>query len=294
MSQTVDGRTPDSEIDMTLPASPRTIEVLDVPFGTVGDLTLRLDIIRPDPLPTAPMPAIVYVHGGGWFEGDKSQNRNQPLAERGFFTVSINYRLSHEAIYPAQLDDVKAAIRWLRRHARELHVDPQRIGVWGHSAGAHLAALAGTTGHLAGWDESVNEGELTSRVQAVAMLAGPTDVLQVPAWCDDPDSWPARLVGGPLAQRLSQARQANPIHFVKGGEPPFLVIHGGLDDLVPSSQSDLLVQALRAVGSDVRFEYMPDAGHEFGPDEPSGPASLALVQAFFAEVLGLGAELPGS
>ncbi len=117
----------------------------DVPYGMAGGAPLLLDILRPESPPPAPMPAVVEIHGGGWAEGEKDALRNRFFAERGYFTVSINYRLSSEAIFPAQAHDAKAAVRWLRAHASEYGVDPDRVGVWGHSAGGHLAALLGTS-----------------------------------------------------------------------------------------------------------------------------------------------------
>lgn len=111
-------------------ASRRTVRVNDVPYRTVGGIPLLLDIIRPDPIPVEPMPVLMYLFGGGWLSGDRKQNRNELLpVDTGLFTVSIDYRLSHQAIFPAQIADARAAVRWLRAHADDYHIDPERIGV---------------------------------------------------------------------------------------------------------------------------------------------------------------------
>lgn len=187
-------------------SSATTVRVPDVPYRAVDGITLMVEIVRPDPLPAQPMPAIIYVHGGGWSQGDRTSHRNHVLAEQGFFTISIDYRLSWQARFPAQLEDVKAAVRWLRRQAAHYHVDAQRIGIWGHSAGAHLAALVGTTGHLAALTEVMAPGEPADAVQAVATLACPTDFLQMGGWHEAADSPEARLVGGPIRERVREVQ----------------------------------------------------------------------------------------
>lgn len=134
--------------DLTTSDGGQIVEINDVPFAAVDGITLRLNLRRPEPLPVAPMPIVVYIHGGAWMHNDRTVDRSQFLDGCGFLTASIDYRLSHQAIFPAQLQDAKAAIRWLRARAAEYHADGSRIGVWGHSSGAHLAALLGTTGDL--------------------------------------------------------------------------------------------------------------------------------------------------
>jgi len=270
---------------MSLPPPGPTVQTPDVPYRTIGNTTLMAEIIRPEQRPAAPLPAIIYIHGGAWMHGDRTINRNACLAERGFFTISIDYRLSGQAIFPAQIEDVKAAIRWLRDRAAYYQIDPQRIGIWGHSAGAHLAALAGTSGHLTTLADPETSDRGASNVQAVATLACPTDFLQMGGWHDDADSPEAQLVGGPIHERIEMVRMANPISYVRPGAPPFLLIHGDQDDIVPIGQSELLSQALQAAGNQITFIPIAGAGHNFGADEASWATAQSLILAFFTERL---------
>lgn len=127
--------------------SPQMVELIpDVCYSTVEGKRLLLDILRPAEQLDQPIPVIVEIHAGGWAYGEKYAERNRPFANLGYFTVSLNYRLADEAIFPAQIDDVKQAIRWLKTQADTYHIDPQHIGIWGVSSGGHLAALLGTSG----------------------------------------------------------------------------------------------------------------------------------------------------
>jgi acetyl esterase/lipase len=265
-----------------------TVHIPNVQFGEGGGVPLFLDILRPDPLPAAPMPAVVYIHGGAWFEGHRWPTWNDALNGCGFFTVSIDYRLSHQATFPAQIEDCKAAVRWLRAHAAEYHVDPARIGVWGHSAGAHLAALLGTSGDVPELEGSSGNARQSSRVQAVVTLAPPVDLARMGGWHDAPDSPESRLVGGPILERPAIARMANPITYLQPSAPPFLLIHGGRDQIVPVGQSHLLHDALRAAGVDVSFDPLPGADHWFSVtpgDERFMPMVGGQARAFFIEHL---------
>jgi len=211
------------------------------------------------------LPLIVWVHGGGWMEGSKEDPPGLRLLVHGFALASINYRLSQDAVFPAQLVDCKAAIRWLRAHAREHGLDPNRIGVWGASAGGHLVALLGTTGAVKEFDLGENLG-VSSRVQAVCDWFGPTDFTQITNHPSDinhaaPDSPEARLLGGPIAQNAAKAQRANPIPYITKDDPPFLIMHGDKDTVVPLEQSQLLAEALQKAGVPVIFHVVPGGGH---------------------------------
>ena len=216
------------------------ILISDVAYGEANGKPLLLDILRPDPVPEASMPVIMEIHAGAWAYGEKYPERNRPFAEQGYFTVSVNYRLSGEAIFPAPLDDLKLALTWLRNHTDEYHLDAERIGVWGVSSGGHLAALLGTT----------------SDVQAVATLSGPSDLL---AMATNP-FLPA-LLGGPVLERQELARKASPVTYVHASAPPFLIMHGTTDQTVPFAQAVLLRDALQKVGAEVTFIPFEGAGH---------------------------------
>lgn len=243
-----------------------TVTIADVPYGTGKDGPLLLDILRPDPVPDAPMPAVIYIHGGGWQSGNRKPpangipHRNAVLAPYGFFTVSISYRLSNVAKWPAALHDCKAAVRWLRVHADEYGVDARRIGAWGHSAGGHLAALLGLT-----WDVPELEGNsdtpgVSTRVQAVAPLAGAYDLSQFRR----PDGPTARFLGAPAPTVPARARAASPLAYARPDAPPFLIVHGEKDEIVPFAQAVTFTDAMRAAGADVTLLPIPGANHLFG------------------------------
>ncbi|HET9661343.1 MAG TPA: alpha/beta hydrolase [Thermomicrobiales bacterium] len=241
----------------------------DVPFGEADGAPLLLDLLAPSPRPRGRLPAVVWIHGGGWESGDKrggfSEACGPMLAQAGYAVLSVNYRLSDAALFPAQLHDVKAAVRWVRANADELAVDPDRIGVWGHSAGGHLAALVGTTGDRPELEGASGSAGVSSRVQAVIALSPPTDFLEIP------DDWPfveprratEKLVGGPLEERAELVRMANPIAHIRPDAPPFLIVHGAADGVVPVEQGLALHDALAAAGVDTRIEVLPDADHWF-------------------------------
>lgn len=243
------------------------IATVDVQFGRANGASLLLDILQPDPLPPSPAPVAVWIHGGGWEAGDKQGgldlSLNPVMVQAGFVAVSINYRLSDHALYPAQIHDAKAAIRWLRANAAELGIDPDRIGVWGHSAGGHLSALLGTTGDLPELEGESGAPGYSSRVQAVVPVSPPTDFLALPpGWNNvEPRSATSKLIGGPLEERRDLVRLANPIAHIRPGTSPFLIIHGEDDEIVPVEQAQLLHDALLRSGADSTFVRLPNADH---------------------------------
>ncbi len=234
-----------------------------------------------------PFAVTMYVHGGGWSSGDKAQGAGAieiPELQRvGFLVVSVNYRLAPEHVFPAMIEDVKCAVRSLRAHASEYNLDPNRIGVWGGSAGGHLAALLGTADESAGFD--VGEYlEYSSRVQAVVDMFGPAD-LTVPF----PGGYEsARPVFGNFDAAL-----ASPVTYVTADDPPFLILHGEKDALVPMEQSEILLAALQSVGVRAQLVRVVNANHSFKPDggpiNPSRKEIAQLVVAFFEQMLKGGA-----
>jgi acetyl esterase/lipase len=262
-------------------------EVRDVVFGTGGGRPLKLNILRPKPQPADPMPVLVWVHGGAWRSGSKEGHMTLPFAQRGYFTASIEYRLSQEAKFPAQIEDCKAAIRWLRAHAKEYGLDPDRIGVWGSSAGGHLVALLGTSGGVAELEGQGGSPDQSSRVQAVCDFFGPSDLMAMIGARSiidrrKPDCPEALLIGGPLAQKQEEARKASPITYVTPDDPPFLIVHGDRDVIVPFNQSELLEAALKKAGVDVTFVRVQRGGHgTFASTEPGPDEIQKAVEAFF-------------
>jgi acetyl esterase/lipase len=237
------------------------VTIEDVRYGTGGGVPLLLDILRPEPRPAAPMPVVVEVHGGAWMEGEKDAARNRLFAEHGFFTASVDYRLSGVAPFPAQIHDVKAAIRWLRAHAGEHGLDPGRIGVWGHSAGGHLSALLGTSHGVPELEGEGGSRGFSSRVQAVVDISGPTDALHGWEGYDLADSVYAQLFWGPMADRLDLVRSADPRTYLREDAPPFLIIHGDRDETVPINHAEVLYEALTARGVEAMFLRIEGGDH---------------------------------
>ena len=229
--------------------------VLDIPFGNANGRVLSLDALLPDEQPSAPV--VLWLHGGGWNSGNKRKAIDNHmldfLVHSGFAVVSAEYRLSGEAGFPAQIHDVKAAIRWLRAQPELLGIDPDRISIAGFSAGAHLAALAATTAEVSELDGECGSAGHSTLVMAAFAMAAPTDFARNPA-AKDPSlnaAVPAgevspeeRLLGGPIDQNSDLARLANPGVSIGLDTPPFLMVHGGRDEVVPVSQADYLYEAL--------------------------------------------------
>jgi acetyl esterase/lipase len=248
---------------------PRSVvHIRDVEFTKGRQRPLKMDILSPKTLPAIPMPGLVWIHGGAWLTGNKEQGIESllPFARQGYLCASIEYRLSHEAIFPAQIEDCKCAVRFLRAHAQEFHLDSQHIGVWGRSAGGHLAALLGTTHHIQELEGEGGWENFSSCVQAVCDWFGPTDFLRIndlprkiehsPA--DAPE---ALLIGGLVEENQEKAMKANPIAYVTKDAPPFLIVHADDDFIVPINQSQLLFEALERVGVEVALEIVPGGGH---------------------------------
>ncbi|HEX8155473.1 MAG TPA: alpha/beta fold hydrolase [Thermoanaerobaculia bacterium] len=275
----------DDELAAMLRAwTPADVELrTDVVYATHGR-PLRMHVLLPRNA-AASRPAIVFVHGGGWTEG--TRERGLPslvhFVKQGYVAASIEYRLSGEAIFPAQIDDVRAAIEYVRTHAHELGVDPHRVAVWGQSAGGHLAALAGTS----------LEG--AARPDLVIDWNGPTDFLEPRELArleqrkldqKQPTFAMERLLGGPVRERRELAMAANPIRWVTPDDPPFLILHGSGDDEVSITQSELLRDALAKAGVEVRLEVFPGERHfGIGP-QPFPDKYYAPMDAFLGKHFG--------
>jgi acetyl esterase/lipase len=260
-------------------------------YSSVEGTELKLDLHLPPEPPAKPLPLVVWIHGGGWQEGSRGFCPMAPLARQGYAVASISYRFVQQAAFPAQIDDSRAAIRWLREHAADYQFDPARIGVAGESAGGLLAALLGT--------ESDEAGGGSARVQAVVALCPPTnlalddpDQARVPDLLKSNDPKDVRLakviqsrratltavLGGPVEERRELARRMSPVTHVSPDDPPFLLVHGDRDDLVPLSQSQLMEEALTKAGVPVALEIVRGAGHGFGRPKPE---LMAKIKAFF-------------
>jgi acetyl esterase/lipase len=237
----------------------------------------KLDVFVPKG--DGPFPLVIWVHGGGWEGGSKETNPAVALLlGKGYAVAGVNYRLSKQAVFPAQIHDCKAAVRYLRANAAKYHLDPDRFGAWGASAGGHLVALLGTSGGVAELEGEVGTKTGSSRVQAVCDWFGPTDLLRLSPPLAKENAV-TRLLGGAPSTRKALAVSADPITHITKDDPPFLVIHGTNDRLVPLAQSKLLHAALKTANVESELVVLDGAGHggkEFGTD-----ANRAKIVAFF-------------
>lgn len=263
----------------------------DLAYVENGHERQKLDLYLPEKA-EGPLPLIIWVHGGGWQNGSKEgcPPVRQGFVQRGYAVASLDYRLSGDAIFPAQIEDCKAAIRYLRTHAKAYGLNPDRFGAWGSSAGGHLVALLGTSGDAKAFDVGPNLG-VSSRVQAVCDYYGPTDLTQMDSHAatgarlkhNDPKSPEACLLGGPVQENKEKAARANPLTYVTTNAlPTFLIVHGDSDPVVAFHQSELLFDALKKSGCSVRLHCIKGAGHGQGF---GGKEIGELVTAFFDRTL---------
>lgn len=226
------------------------------------------------------LPLVIWIFGGGFLVGSKDDTVPLELLSQGYAVASIGYRLSGDAKFPAQVEDCKAAIRWLRANAARFALDPERFAVFGESAGGYLAAMLGTTGDVKEFDVGQNL-EHSSRVQAVVDFYGPTDFLQNASAIASAKTPEAFLLGGAILENKDKAVRANPIAYVTSDDPPFFIVHGDADKLVPYNQSQLLDAALTKANVPVAFHTVKGGGHGGFSDDRIGP----MVTKFFADHL---------
>lgn len=264
-----------------------TIEIRDnIEFGRGGDHRLEGILYRPSDA-SEPLPMIIWIHGGAFRHGSRHDNKDirEAIANSGFACFSIEYRLSHQAIFPATIQDCKCAVRYVRANAKELGIKPENIGVWGPSAGGHLSALVGTS---AGVDELEGDGgyaDYSSAVQAVCDWFGPTDFLLMDSFPgemthDAPNSPESQLIGGAIQDNPDKVQKANPITYVTDNAPPFIIAHGTKDPLVPYNQSELLQAELVKHGVDVTFITLDGAGHGGKGFEADSPLTAQCIEFF--------------
>ena len=277
-------------IQPKLPAG--VLGMKDVKYGEAPGKANLLDLFLPENH-KGTVPLIIWIHGGGWQAGDKAGCPALGMVARGYAVASLNYRFSQEAIFPACIQDCKGAIRYLRAHAKEMQIDPERVGVWGASAGGHLVALLGTSADVKELEGTVGGNlEYSSRVQAVCDWFGPTDMARFFPQAGDenifkpaPKSSPlTALFGGAVEDKKELVAQANPITFITKNCPPFLIMHGDKDTLVPLAQSEILVEALNTAGVENHLEVLKGAGHGNGFGKPE--VSMMII-AFFEKHLGV-------
>jgi acetyl esterase/lipase len=238
--------------------------LLNLPYVENGHRQQKLDLY----LPAQPKgPLLVWIHGGGWQAGTKDKPPGLALVKNGVAVASLEYRFSQDAIFPAQIEDCKAAIRWLRAHAQEYGYRSDLVAAWGASAGGHLVALLAVTGKTHDFDVGANLDQ-SSAIQCGIDWFGPADF---PAYDpnlsnplvqrENPDSVIAKLLGGPVSQKLELAKRASPITWVTKDVCPLLIMQGTNDPLVPLDQSQRFADKLKEVGANVTLDIIDGAGH---------------------------------
>jgi acetyl esterase/lipase len=253
--------------DQPTVAPPKVEQEQDIVYAKAGDTELKLDIARPSS-GEGLLPAVVVIHGGAWRQGNKADVRgiSAEFARRGYVAVGPQYRFCPKDPFPAQIHDVKAAVRWIKTNAKKYRVDPERVGAMGFSAGGHLALMLGLTSPSDGLEGEVKAGEPDSRVKAVVNYFGPSDL----AASDIPDickPWVKDFLGGTPTDKPVAAAQASPLTFVSKDDAPVLTFQGTKDPLVPYNQAIKLADAMNAKGVAGRVELLVGAQHGWaGPE----------------------------
>jgi len=257
----------------------------DVVFGDAGGRPLLLDLVRPREPRRPPLPVIVFIHGGGFHAGDKAGGVRALLpfvASGKYLGISVAYRLTGEAIWPAQIHDCKAAIRWIRANAARYHADPEKIGAWGGSAGGHLVAMLAVTGDFRALEGNCGSPGVSSRLTCAVDSCGPTDMVARARERDaagKEDGGLNALLGGAPLEKLALAREASPMTYVSKDAAALLIIHGTADPVIPFHHSQIFYDALKKAGADATFVKVEGGGHG------GGPQVKPRIQDFFAKHL---------
>jgi acetyl esterase/lipase len=267
----------------------------DIHYVPDGDASETLDIYLPKHADEKPLPLVIWIHGGGWRGGSKAGCQFASLVGQGYAAASVEYRFSQRAVFPAQIQDCQAAIRFLRANADKYHFDKDHFGVGGDSAGGHLVALVGTSGGKHAFAPIGGNEEQSDRVQAVVDFYGPADFETVMKQAEEdknvrnifkfntPSDPYSGLIGVPLNSDKAKGEAVSPVHFVSKDNPPFLILHGDHDALVPLAQSKELVADLRGAGVEALLQVFPGSGH--GGPAFHKPKVQKLVKTFFDKYL---------
>jgi len=268
------------------PVDADVIQEGNITYGKGGDRDLQLDLARPEG--DGPFPALVFVHGGGWRGGHRAGYRGEIVeaAKRGYVAVTVTYRLTEADAegkakfpFPAQVHDVKCAVRWLRANAAKYHVDPERIGATGGSAGGHLSLMLGLTDASARLEGDGGHADQSSRVQAVVNYFGPTDMIDLSRTSPGAKPIVASFLGGAPQDARETYLAASPTTYVSQDDPPVLTLHGADDRLVPPDQARLLDRKMRAAGASHTLVLLEGQVHGFR-GEGSAKARTAMYEFF--------------
>ncbi|MEO5593965.1 MAG: alpha/beta hydrolase [Chitinophagaceae bacterium] len=252
---------------------------LDIGYAEISPAQ-KLDIYLPDSNSNK-YPVIISIHGGAFMMGDKADAQVTPMLEglqHGYAVVSINYRLSSEALFPKNIEDLKTAIRWVKANAVNYKLNPGKIAVWGNSAGGYLAALAGTSGGIMTLEDlSLGNPDQVSRVQAVVDWYGPINFLKMDEQLkatgygipnhNEVNSPESKLMGQQIMLIPEKVKLANPENYISKDDPPFLIMHGEEDQLVPAQQSIIFSHKLKNVlGKEKITLHVIENAHHGGPE----------------------------
>lgn len=266
----------------------------DVAYIENGDAAQRLDIYYPEQRPKDPLPLIVHIHGGGWMGGSKYPCDVRMMTTQGYIVASVEYRFSQKAKFPAQIQDCQAAIRWLRANASRYHINPDKVGVIGGSAGGHLSALVGVTGGKKVFPAIGGNESMSDAVQCVCDIFGPKNFASVMEQAakdknvknifqfNTPSDPYSELIGAKLSDKEKTAA-VSPITYVDKNSPPTLILHGTHDALVPYAQSEEFEAAMKKNGASVWLQKFPGAGH--GGGSFGKPKAVLLMKNFFDKFL---------
>lgn len=259
----------------------------DAVYGVENGHELKLDVIYPHNA-TVPVPTVVYIHGGGWFFGDKAGAvlETLPYLKMGWAAVNVEYRMSGTSKAPAAVEDCRCALRWILRNAKDYHIDPARLVVTGHSAGGHLSLMTGMLKESDGLDTNcpADKGEVQPKIAAIVNWYGITDVADLLAG----SNWKSYAVAwlGSAVNKEEIARRVSPLTYVRNDNPPIITIHGDADDVVPYSHALRLRQALDEAGVPNQLVTIKSGGHGQFSDEENRKAYAAILQ--FLAKLNLG------
>ena len=280
---TVDAKDDPDEILERLPKG--TIIERDIVYATNGEREMLLDVYRPES--DKPLPLVIWFYGGAWDWGNK--DRSQPLIpmlSRGYAIAGVTHTKSKEEIFPAVVNDCRAAVSFLRLNARRFNLDQERFGAAGESSGGHLTALLATTSDTNEFQKHAVTRKASSAIQAASPWCGPTDFLKLNDVKASQDyskrhSAPSRLIGAPIREAPEKCRQANPITYVSKDDPPCFIVHGDRDFVVPLNQSELLHAALKKAGVPSTFHVVKGGEHGFSKRTPANDEVVSKVMDFF-------------
>lgn len=258
----------------------------DITYGKAGEVELKLNMSRPKAHDgkAKPIPAIIIIHGGGWAAGSREGHNDLTwgFAKQGYLAITISYRFAPKFLFPAQVEDAKCAVRYLRANAKKLNINPDAIGAVGFSAGAHLSMLLATMDEGDGLEGDGGHGDQKSKVQAAVSFVGPTDFT-----VDDLPQASVNIIknwlGGDLKEKAKEAHLASPVTYISKGDAPMLLFQGTADPLIPNTQAYRMTEAMSKAGVKGRVEMILGGGHGWGGQEMVH--SIEQMNSFFARWL---------